>query len=48
MQQLAVVDAIGVIGRVTRSKAFNRQFTLNRADLVCELHVDITRGIVGT
>lgn len=47
-QDLDAAEAIGVVRCLTGSEAANRRLTLDRADIVWELHVDIEKGTVET
>lgn len=47
-QDLAAAEAIGVVRCLTGNEAANRRLTLDRADIVWNLHVDITQGTVET
>ncbi|QIO24167.1 transcriptional regulator [Haloarcula sp. JP-L23] len=47
-QQLETANAVGLVRCLTGSEATNRRLTLDRADIVWELHVDVEKGNVET
>lgn len=47
-QQLAAAEAVGIGRCLTGTEAANRRLTLDRADIVWELHVAVEKGTVET